>query len=290
MAALKAVVERERIACEFELRRSYDVYASNAEAHKAGAGLQRALARGDEWARDRDWIGPELAERVTSVRGARGAVSSPCCSLWPYKFVTGLLARAMEMNARLNVQTETPVLGLVGEEEVREASSTAATTMTLKTERGEVRANRIVFATNAYTAALLPEYGHVITPYKGTAAHLAPSGGREPVFPHLGSTYNLEFGLDPVLETVDYLNPRPDGGIVVGGGKWLYERQRELWYDTVDDSTLIEPVMEARYFDGYMQGHFRGWEDSGAETQQVWTGSKSDSSSATSELWFDPCG
>jgi hypothetical protein len=68
------------------------------------------------------------------------------------------------------------------------------------------------------------------------------------------------------------LNPRPDGSIVVGGGKWTYEKERELWHNVYDDSTLIEPARH--YFDGLMQRHFHGWEDSGAETESVWTGSE----------------
>ncbi|KAF3769468.1 FAD dependent oxidoreductase superfamily [Cryphonectria parasitica EP155] len=261
--ALKDVVEKEKIACEFEIRRSYDVFNLESEAREVEASFREALDRGDQWTRDRDLVGPEFAEGLTSVKGARCAVSSPCCSLWPYKFVTALLERAMAKNASLNVQTETPVLKL-------DDGSDGVTLV--HTPRGVVKAKKVVFATNAYTAALLPEYHGIITPYKGTAAHLAAEDGIEPVFPHLSHTYNLEFGLDPVLETVDYLNPRPDGGIVVGGAKWIYEEKRELWYNTVDDSTLFDPVIQAGYFDGYMQRNFKGWQDSGSRAESIWTG------------------
>ena len=47
---------------------------------------------------------------------------------------------------------------------------------------------------------------------------------------------------------------------------------REQWYNVTDDSELIEPVKN--YFDGFMQRTFRGWEDSEAVTDMVWTGSK----------------
>lgn len=262
--ALKEVVEKERIPCEFELRRSYDTFASDQDAQTMEAAFHRCLARGDKWTRDRQWIGKQFAENVTSVKEVKGAVSSPACSLWPYKFVTFLLQRAMFKNPKINVQTETPVL------QIQDASDGMTK---VHTARGTVNAKKVIFATNAYTAGLLPEYRGIITPYKGTAAHLAAIEGGT-VFPHLSHTYNLEFGTDPELETVDYLNPRPDGGIVVGGGKWLYERNRELWYDTIDDSTLLDPVMEAKYFDGYMQRNFHGWQGSGTKTEKVWSGSK----------------
>jgi hypothetical protein len=40
-----------------------------------------------------------------------------------------------------------------------------------------------------------------------------------------------------------------------------------------DDSRLIEPAKH--YFDELMQRHFIGWEDGGAYTNKVWTGSES---------------
>ena len=192
-------------------------------------------------------------------------ISRGCRKKWPYKFVTQLLARTMERNPALNLQTETPVLGV----EYTPAGEDGQPETILRTARGSVRAKKVIFATNGYTAELLPQYKGILTPYKGTAAHLAPSPAKGPVFPHLSHTYNLEFGIDD-RETTDYLNPRPDGGIVVGGGKWLYQDQRDLWFDTVDDSTTFDAIADAGYFEGYMQRNFRGWEDSETQVDKIW--------------------
>lgn len=135
---------------------------------------------------------------------------------------------------------------------------------TVNTSRGQVKTPTVIFATNGYTAGLLPQYRNIITPTKATASHITVPPGQHA--PYLSNTYNLRYAPN----RVDYLNPRPDGSIVVGGGKWTYEKDRELWYDVHDDSTLIEPARY--YFDGLMQRHFRGWEDSNAETESVWTG------------------
>lgn len=155
----------------------------------------------------------------------------------------------MGRNDRINLQTETPILS------VQAAGNGSGAVV--HTERGSVRAKKVIYATNAYTTALLPEYRGVTTPYKGTAAHQAAGDGGEPVFPHLSHTYHIGFGRKPGLKTVDYLNPRPDGGIVVGGAKWFYEKQRELWHNTVDNSTLLKSVMRLSTLKGTCRGPSR---------------------------------
>ena len=267
--AIKDIVEQEGLDCEFELRRSYDVFLSNDKRSTLKHRWDEAVKRGDRWTRERDFIDTKSAERLTSIQGAKFAFSTPACSFWPYKFVTQLLEKAMDKNPSLNLQTETPVLGIKSPEGGEDAFTI------VQTNRGSIRAKKVVFATNGYTAGLLPQYRGVITPYKGTAALLAPPSGGEPVYPHLSNTYNIDYGLAEYQgETVDYLNPRPDGGIVVGGANWLFREKRDAWMNNIDDSTLMQPVMEARYFEGYMQRAFRGWEDSGTILEKVWTGSE----------------
>jgi glycine/D-amino acid oxidase-like deaminating enzyme len=195
-----------------------------------------------------------LALQVTSMKGAKGAISVPACSLWPYKFVSQLLARLVEKDL-VNLQTRTPVT------KIREAIDHSI----LETPRGSLQARKVVFATNAYTAGLCDTYLDRIVPYKGTAVHISPS---TLISPHLSCTYNINYA--PKGLGTDYMNPRPSGGIVVGGGKWTYAADRAAWNDNWDDSTLLPSVKP--HFDTLMQRHFRGWEESGAEVSQIWTG------------------
>lgn len=116
----------------------------------------------------------------------------------------------------INFQTETPV-----------TSITKSSGMNiLHTHRGTLAAKKLVFATNAYTSGILSTYESKIVPYRGTAVHITP---RERVSPHLSNTYNIHYPLGDVIEPVDYLNPRPDGAIVVGGGKWTYAPNLSRW-------------------------------------------------------------
>ncbi|KAL4789682.1 FAD dependent oxidoreductase [Aspergillus venezuelensis] len=250
--SVKGVIEQEGIEADAELRRSFDVSLTKDDADTVQQNFQKQLRTGFPLTEDIGYVGEKFAERITSIHGAKAGLSTPVLSLWPYKFVTQLLERAMA-KGNINLQTNTPVTAIDPGSEY-----------TVHTPRGSVRTPVVVHATNGYAAGLLSQYDGVITPAKATASHIAvPQGNR---VPYLSNTYNIRY----TSSRVDYLNPRPDGGIVVGGGKWTYQGDRRLWYNNYDDSTLIEPARH--YFDGLMQHNFRGWEESGAFTDSVWTG------------------
>ncbi|RDW57200.1 hypothetical protein BP5796_12650 [Coleophoma crateriformis] len=252
---VKRVIEKEKIDAEAELRRSFDVSLNEEDASEVKRQFDEQLQSEFPLTEDVNYVGEEFAERITSLHGAVAGLSTPVLSLWPYKFVTQLLERVLS-KGNVNLQTNTAVIAVETDDDDRG--------YTINTSRGQVKTPTIVFASNGYTAGLLPQYRNIITPSKATASHITVPPGQQ--VPYLSNTYNIRYASD----RIDYLNPRPDGSIVVGGGKWTYEKERELWYDTHDDSTLIEPARH--YFDGLMQRNFRGWKDSGAKTERVWTG------------------
>lgn len=271
--ALKNIVESEGLDCEFEMRRSFDVSLDEGDAQQARARFRHALKDDQEWTKDVDLAQNRYVEQVrprstiprpspvstdfaqvTSMKDAKAALSVPACSLWPYKFVSQLLQRLIDRDA-INVQTNTPVSRVVRHKALGFSS--------LFTERGTLRARNVIFATNGYTSGVSPEYLHKIVPYRGAASHISPAS---PVSPHLSNTYNITFQPG----RVDYLNPRPDGGIVVGGGKWMFDYDRNNWYNVWDDSVQMEDARP--HFEGLMQRHFKGWEDSQAKVDYMWTG------------------
>lgn len=187
------------------------------------------------------------------MKNAKGAFNNLASSFWPYKFVSQLLGRLIEKEL-VNFQTTTPVTGVTKSDGLN----------VIHTHRGAVKARKLVFATNAYTTGILPKYDGTIVPHRGTAVHITPSSQ---VSPHLSNTYNIHYPLSGVIEPVDYLNPRPDGKIVVGGGKWTYASNLNRWYNNWDDSALVEETNP--HFDSLMQRHFRGWENSEAQMDMM---------------------
>jgi glycine/D-amino acid oxidase-like deaminating enzyme len=173
----------------------------------------------------------------------------------------GLLERVLQLGGCLYTETPVERVDTIGPDEIK-----------LVTTRGICVTKKIVYAVNGYSAGILPQFHNVIIPVRGQAAHLATNQDAHHGF-HPVTTYNLFYD----GTHVDYLNPRPDGTVVLGGGGRNFRHgsddRNDRWWDTVDDSVLISPAVKSD-FDRTMETYFRGWEKSEARVDMTWTGSK----------------
>jgi glycine/D-amino acid oxidase-like deaminating enzyme len=96
---------------------------------------------------------------------AYAAAEYPAGSFWPYKFVTSLLRLCIDKFS-LNLQTNTPVISV---------SPSGDGNWIVETGRGSVKAAKVVFATNAYTSTLLPEFTDKIVPIRGQCSVVIPT-------------------------------------------------------------------------------------------------------------------
>jgi glycine/D-amino acid oxidase-like deaminating enzyme len=189
------------------------------------------------------------------VKGAMGCFSYEAGHVWPYKLVLHILGRCVEQGARL--YTHTPANSISPEKDTSDR-------WTVFTPRGTIKAKHVVFACNAYTSAVLPIYSDKIVPVRGVCCRIVPT---HPV-KHLTETYTLRWS----WSEFDYLIPREDGSVIVGGAWSKYFQDTDTWYNNAKDNEMIDSAKE--YFEGYMQRNFHGWENSGAYVDQIWTGSK----------------
>lgn len=161
-------------------------------------------------------------------------------------------------SSALNVQANTPVTSV---------TSRSDSSHLVNTPRGYIQTSNVIYATNAYTSGLLPEYSANIIPCRGICCHIGvPEGKNAPFLP-----YSYILGTEGG-DGASYLISRHDGSIIVGGAQYTFKDAKEQWYNVVDDSTLIQPTED--YYNDYMQRTFKGWEDSGAYVKEIWTGSK----------------
>jgi glycine/D-amino acid oxidase-like deaminating enzyme len=258
--AMKDLVEKEGISCDFHQTRATEVFLGAQAAQDVDTAFKQLQMDGAVNLRDVQYIdNPAYAARVTGVKGALSAFTFTAGQFYPYKLVTSLLELAISCG-NVNLQTNTPVTSI---------SPTPDSTgyYTATTPRGTLCAHKLLICTNAYTSSILPQFRSRIIPVRGIACHITTTPDPTTA-PRLPTTYVLRFngGL------MDYLIQRPsDNSIIVGGAKETYIRDLSSWYDNVSDDKLISSAAE-RYFDGYMQRHFAGWEDSGARVERIWTG------------------
>lgn len=134
----------------------------------------------------------------------------------------------------------------------------------VQTPRGTIHARKIILATNAFTSGVAPQYSKAIIPCKGLCTAIQPGPGAP--YRRLPETYAIRHGPGAFI----YQISRNDGSIIVGGASWIFKDDLAGWYGNSDDGELIGKA--DRYFDGYMQRTFFGWEDSRAEVRHIWTG------------------
>ncbi|EAW20232.1 NAD(P)/FAD-dependent oxidoreductase [Aspergillus fischeri NRRL 181] len=252
--AIKKLVESEHIDCDFRLTRTIDVWCNEKAAEGARKVYERMKGHGFAYMDDVDFHAGKNVEGICGVKGALACASYTAATIWPYKFIMHLLAKLLA-SGNVNLQTHTPATAV---------TPSADGKFTIDTPRGTLHANKVIHTSNAYVSSLLPQYKHNIIPCKGICCRITvPEGQTAPL---LTNSY-IDRTKDNVLS---YLIPRADGSIIVGGASALFKPRREQWYNNTDDSVLIDAAKD--FYDGYMQRTFRGWEESGARVDQIWTG------------------
>ena len=71
--AIKQTVEKEELDCEFELRRTLDVFLDAEEAEAVAEEFRASLRAGHRWTREVDLIGKKFAEQVSVMCITRAA-------------------------------------------------------------------------------------------------------------------------------------------------------------------------------------------------------------------------
>ncbi|KAG9561108.1 FAD dependent oxidoreductase superfamily, partial [Aureobasidium melanogenum] len=255
VTAIKNVVAKENIDCDFVITRTTDVWCNADAADKAKATYDKMVAYGLKHMDDVHFVMGKDAEGISGIKHAKACATYTAGTIWPYKFIMTLLGILRDRG--VNIQTHTPVNTI---------SASSDGQWTVSTSRGDIKTQKVVHATNAYTKTLLPEYEKNIVPCKGICCHIAVPEGD--VAPLVGNSYIIREQGDPSV--LSYLIPRSDGGIIVGGSQAVFKPHHEQWYNNTDDAELIEASKD--YYTNYMQNNFRGWDNSKAEVKKIWTG------------------
>ena len=257
---IKQLVDREGLDCDFQITRACDTIIDPAVAQQKIRDYHELVQDGVVDMSDIGYVSKKDAERISGVKGAQCCFTFTAGHLWPRKMMLQLLEKLIQQKQGLQVHANTAVLGI---SKTRDETGN----WTITTARGTIKTKKLVICTNGYTPSLLPQYRNRIIPVRGVCSRLTSSKGAST--PHLPSTYSLRF--DSVQ--YDYMVPRTDGSIVVGGARQAFWHDRDSWWHNQNDHDQVRGTAE--YFTNYMQRYFHGWEDSGMKVDSIWTGSKS---------------
>lgn len=196
-----------------------------------------------------------------------GGVSYEAGSMSSYRFAIGVLKMCLEGD--LNLQTNTPVHGLA--KTTDGDGDGDGDYWRVETTRGTINAQKVILATNGYTAHLLGQFRGVIVPLRGHVTAQRP--GQNMPQDGLPVTYSFIHG-----DSYDYMIPRPPGSrfagdIVIGGGLHNMSDGGASEYgntdDTVFNGVIAENLREClpNYF-----GNSWGEDHGEGRIRRAWTG------------------
>ena len=261
MKSVHAFARDNNIDCDSWEGDTVDVIYDKKEwdlAHAAVKAIRRILGEEDNAAKYKFWDANDT-ERKFLTKGALGAVSYQAGSISAYKFVIGILELALSKG--LNLQTGTPALQVYRAERG----------WIVETSRGAIHADKVVLATNGYTARLYPALQGVIVPLRGHVTAHRP-GHRMPK-EGLSLTYSFIYA-----NSYEYMITRPQGSkfagdIIIGGGSTMAAEEGLNEFGTVDDSAT-DPIIVDYLHDSTLKyfGDYWGHDDSEGRVRKVWSG------------------
>ncbi|KAM7212086.1 FAD dependent oxidoreductase domain containing protein [Rhypophila decipiens] len=272
--AVHKFAQDHNIDCDLNPCETIDIIYDEAQwnkAHEAVAAMRAALPEGHPAAKYTFHSAEEVRSKFhchsNSYNGREerlyGGVSYFAGSLSSYKLVIGILKLCTELG--LNLQTNTPATTL---------TKNTDGTWTVATHRGNIKASRVILATNGYTAALLPQiFQGVIVPLRGQVTAHRP-GSNLPLKGCLPTTYSFIYE-----NGYEYMIPRPAGSlhagdIIMGGGLARAPDEGLHEYGTTDDTTINETI--SAYLRDTTPRYFspEGWGDDHPDgrIRKEWTG------------------
>ncbi|KAK8092501.1 hypothetical protein PG999_014700 [Apiospora kogelbergensis] len=268
---------------------SLDVYfeeAAWARAVRQWETLREELPEiGSEW----DVLQREEAARVSLMPDAVGALTGTAKvagAIWAYRFVTNGLKMLLDTYPdSLSLDTHTTATAV-------KAVKDSTRNFEVATDRGTIRADHVVYATNAWSPHFVPVLGNALAGrLLSMSAQLGgaglPKAGEWPAYRDNVSLPGGRAWSLFVRGDLDYIVQQPEHGeYMFGGGAGVESSSGGGERDAYDDSGTPAQVVAA-YLDGALPTYF-GYENWGAErsdfpadagpdvyagrTKRVWTG------------------
>ena len=203
--------------------------------------------------------------RGMGVPGAYGIIKGKAGAMWPYRFVSGVLANLKRDDEGFHVCPHTPATSISVSEEGL---------FIVSTPMGNIRAKHVVHASNAHVGHLVPGFRGRVYPLRGQmSAQLPPKG-----FSHQGDNRSWSFEYDVGFDYLTQLpkrkaveNERDGGGEMMFGGGFVQAGFSGLVeMGVASDAELNENV--AVHLRQGLGGAFDNVGEDKFEVKSMWTG------------------
>ncbi|KFY12095.1 hypothetical protein V491_06912, partial [Pseudogymnoascus sp. VKM F-3775] len=203
--------------------------------------------------------------RGMGVPGAYGIIKGKAGAMWPYRFVSGVLANLKGDDEGFHVCPHTPATSISVSEEGL---------FIVSTPMGNIRAKHVVHASNAHVGHLVPGFRGRVYPLRGQmSAQLPPRG-----FSHQGDNRSWSFEYDVGFDYLTQLprrkaveNERDGGGEMMFGGGFVQAGFSGLVeMGVASDAELNENV--AVHLRQGLGGAFDNVGEDKFEVKSMWTG------------------
>ncbi|KAJ7185227.1 DAO-domain-containing protein [Mycena filopes] len=238
-------VKDKNIDCDLWVGDTFDVAMSEEVASDTAAIFDAYKAYGGKVDHIRYISDPTETEQISRLKGAQALWAWPASTLYPWKLVAHLMKACLAEG--LNLQTWTPATSV-------SASSDDSGLWTVNTARGAITTPTVVYATNAYTSSVLPDFARYIRP----AAHMC----------------------DKVIPPRAFAGTKAADGVVLFGGRnpnhpkleaYLNEDHTRLFDDSLSN---FKPITEA--VEALTSTAFEGWREGlpapGVGAEYAWSG------------------
>lgn len=245
-----AYVKEHNVDCDLWVGKTLDVPVTDEVAEATAIIYEACKAAGGPV--DKVEVITDKAEAVkrSRIKSACAVYAWDASTLYPWKLVAHVVKRCIDMG--VNLQTWTPALSVT-------ESADKPGQWVVVTDRGSITTPSVVHCTNAYAAALLPEFNNVILPTPHMCNRAIPtrkwSGG--------GALQN-SYGVLLPGGAMFSINPRctADGVVLFGGSnpgqdalhKYLDENPDRRTHDSLSNfEPVTKPVRD------FTQTEFEGW-------------------------------
>lgn len=252
LSLVKEYVDVEGVDCDFRMTPSCDVYFSEDSFKLARASIAVLQKRLPQFAAKLKVVsrdtheGRRILAEETRTPTAVGAVLFEAGSLWPYKLVAYILEKSIAEHG-MNLQTLTPALSIA------KSIAGGRRRWTVITARGNVHTDKIIFATNAHTAHLLPTFkGHIYPVRAQMSALVPPKSIQDRPLKHTYALIGKEHKMDQYLIQRPFGKDGSGGELMLGGGRFLAANYGEGCLDGGIDEPVAQFLRSspARYFAG----------------------------------------